>query len=100
MSSIRSLFAGTVARAFFITAAVGFVTGLSGLASAQSKSGSDDNAKYEEKTVYDFEDDIVEGDLQRPDGELINALTEVQHDSLIEIRRNFIPEMLKSLEDI
>ena len=50
--------------------------------------------------MYDFEDDNVEGDLQRPDGELVNSINKAQHESLIEIRKDFIPEMLKSLEDI
>jgi hypothetical protein len=60
----------------------------------------EDNATYKSKTVYDFEDDNVEGDLQRPDGELVNSINKAQHESLIEIRKDFIPEMLKSLEDI
>jgi hypothetical protein len=62
--------------------------------------GSDDNVQYKAKTVYDFEDDNVEGDLQRPDGELIDSVRTVRHSSLIEIRKDFIPEMLKSLEDL
>jgi len=62
--------------------------------------GDDANTTYKAKTVYDFEDDTVEGDLQRPDGELVNALKKTEHSSLIEIRKDFIPEMLKSLEDI
>ena len=62
--------------------------------------GGDDNVQYKAKTVYDFEDDMVEGDLQRPDGELVNSLKKTEHSSLIEIRKDFIPEMLKSLEDI
>lgn len=61
---------------------------------------SDDGATYKAKTVYDFDDDMVDGDLQRPDGELINSIGNVKHDSLIEIRKDFIPEMLKSLEDM
>jgi hypothetical protein len=61
---------------------------------------SDDNTTYKAKTVYDFEDDMVEGDLQRPDGELVNSLKRTEHSSLIEIRKDFIPEMLKSLEDV
>lgn len=69
-------------------------------AGAAAPAGGDDNVQYKAKTVYDFEDDMVEGDLQRPDGELINSLKKTQHSSLIEIRRDFIPEMLKSLEDI
>ena len=70
-----------------------------GTALAQEAAGGD-NATYKSKTVYDFEDDNVEGDLQRPDGELVNSINKAQHESLIEIRKDFIPEMLKSLEDI
>src|SRR5690348_9705125 len=62
--------------------------------------GGEENTQYKAKTVYDFEDDMVEGDLQRPDGELVNSLGKTQHSSLIEIRKDFIPEMLKSLEDV
>ena len=66
-----------------------------GTALAQEK-----GEQFKSKTVYDFEDDNVEGDLQRPDGELVNAINKAKHTSLIEIRKDFIPEMLKSLEDI
>jgi hypothetical protein len=59
-----------------------------------------DNVQYKAKTVYDFEDDTVEGDLQRPDGELVSSQKKAEHSSLIEIRKDFIPEMLKSLEDV
>ena len=62
--------------------------------------GGDENVQYKAKTVYDFEDDTVEGDLQRPDGELVSSQKKAQHSSLIEIRKDFIPEMLKSLEDV
>lgn len=78
------------------------VLGVAGNVFAQAKpaAGGDDNTQYKAKTVYDFEDDMVEGDLQRPDGELVNSLKKTEHSSLIEIRKDFIPEMLKSLEDI
>ena len=83
-----------------LTAFLGLV-GMSGNVFAQAKAtGGDDNVQYKAKTVYDFEDDMVEGDLQRPDGELVNSLKKTEHSSLIEIRKDFIPEMLKSLEDI
>lgn len=73
--------------------------GLTGQALAQ-QAGGEDNVQYKAKTVYDFDDDNVEGDLQRPDGELVDSLKKTQHSSLIEIRKDFIPEMLKSLEDV
>jgi hypothetical protein len=67
---------------------------------AAAAGGDDANTTYKAKTVYDFEDDTVEGDLQRPDGELVSAQKKAEHSSLIEIRKDFIPEMLKTLEDI
>lgn len=89
------------------TCAFAGLLGVSGAAWAQAKAtaggapaGGGDNVTYKQKTVYDFEDDTVEGDLQRPDGELVNGIRKVKQASLIEIRQNFIPEMLKSLEDI
>jgi hypothetical protein len=73
--------------------------GTMGSALAQEAAGGAGET-YKAKTVYDFEDDKVEGDLQRPDGELVNSINKAKHASLIEIRKDFIPEMLKSLEDI
>ena len=69
-------------------------------APAAAAAGGEENVQYKAKTVYDFEDDTVEGDLQRPDGELVSSQKKAQHSSLIEIRKDFIPEMLKSLEDV
>lgn len=96
-----------------ISATLGLAAGMSGRAFAQeaegaapaagggaAKGGDEAGTSYKAKTVYDFEDDMVEGDLQRPDGELVNSLGKTQHSSLIEIRKDFIPEMLKSLEDV
>jgi hypothetical protein len=51
-------------------------------------------------THYDFQDDQVEGDLQRPDGELISSIAKAKEPSLIEIRKDFIPEILKMIEDL
>jgi hypothetical protein len=67
---------------------------------AGGAAAGEENTQYKAKTVYDFEDDMVEGDLHRPDGELINSVKGPKHSSLIEIRKDFIPEMLKSLEDV
>lgn len=51
-------------------------------------------------TSYDFEDDLVTGDLVRPDGELLSVRRRGNRASLIQIREHFIPEMLKSVEDL
>jgi hypothetical protein len=69
-------------------------------AQAKAAAGGGDNVQYKSKTVYDFDDDVVEGDLVRPDGEFVDTRKGAKHSSLIKIRENFIPEMIKSAEDI
>lgn len=52
------------------------------------------------ETTYDFEDDLVTGDLVRPDGEQLIVRRRGRRSSLIQVREHFIPEMLKSVEDL
>ena len=61
-----------------------------------SASAQDDG----EVTTYDFEDDLVSGDLVRPDGEQLRVRRRGRRASLIQIREHFLPEMLKSVEDL
>ena len=51
-------------------------------------------------TEYDFDDDLVTGDLVRPDGELVGARRKSKVSSLIKVRKHFIPEILKSVENL
>jgi hypothetical protein len=76
--------------------------GASAVVFAQAKAApaAGGDVQYKSKTVYDFDDDVVEGDLVRPDGEFVDTRKGAKHSSLIKIRENFIPEMIKSAEDI
>ncbi len=58
------------------------------------------SAQDDDATTYDFDDDLVSGDLVRPDGELLNVRRRGRRASLIRIREHFVPEMLKSVEDL
>jgi hypothetical protein len=49
---------------------------------------------------YDFDADFIDGELVRPDGELLSARGKVEHGSLIKVRDNFIREIVKSAEDL
>jgi hypothetical protein len=55
---------------------------------------------YADSTEYSFDDDVVEGDLVRPDGEMTVVRKQGKQRSLIKVRQHFVPEMLKSVEDI
>ena len=55
---------------------------------------------YADTTEYTFDDDVVEGDLVRPDGATTVVRKKAKQRSLIKVRTHFVPEMLKSVEDI
>ena len=61
---------------------------------------SDSNVQYRKVTEYDFEADVVEGSFVRPEGEFFSGNGNQAYGSLIRIREDFVPEMLKSAEDI
>ena len=67
---------------------------------AMGGTGGDGNVVYKSETVYDFEGDDVEGALVKPDEANITGEQHSKTSSLIKIRQDFIPEMLKSVEDI
>lgn len=52
-----------------------------------------------QETVYDFEGDTVEGSLMRPDGDLMSGQRHGKESSLIDIRADFIPEMIRSVHE-
>ncbi len=79
-------------QALVITALIAIASLSLSVARAQDIPGSE--------TTYDFEDDLVTGDLVRPDGEQLIVRRRGRRASLIQIREHFIPEMLKSVEDL
>lgn len=76
-----------------IVATLAMSLGASG-AMAQGK-----DAKPKVKT-YDFSGDTIDGDLVKPDGEMVDVRDFANHSSLIRIRKDFIKEILKSAEDL
>ena len=75
-----------------IIAAIALVMLVGGVSFAQDKA-----AKVK---VYDFSGDTIEGDLVKPEGTDLNARDFAKHSSLIRIRKDFIPEIIKSAEDL
>jgi hypothetical protein len=59
--------------------------------------GQDNNQKVK---TYDFSGDTIDGDLVKPDGEMVDTRSFANHSSLIRIRKDFIREILKSAEDL
>lgn len=55
---------------------------------------------YEQETSFNFEDEYIDGQVVRPDGELIAGQRHGKESSLIRIRADFIPEMVRSVEEL
>jgi hypothetical protein len=68
------------------------------LAMAQTEA----NKEYAPKAKHiDIDDaDVVEGEFVSPEGPPITSVRGSVHVSLIKIRWNFVPEMIKSADDI
>jgi len=97
---MKAIIGFALTTVMMVSATSGLVLAQGNAAKPPAAAGGDENVQYKAKTVYDFETDVVEGELQSPDGELLTSVNKQKQSSLIEIRKDFIPEMLKSLEDI
>lgn len=71
---------------------------------APAGSGDADAAAFKGQqggtTVYDFDDDNVDGELLSPEGANIASRGRTKHASLITIRPHFIPELIKMANDV
>ncbi len=72
------------------------------LAFAQSKKDKtgDESVRYAKTTTINFEDDTIEGDLTRPDGEYVEARKRVKHSNLIRIREEFKDKVMESVGEL
>jgi len=67
---------------------------------SSSALAQDDSVIYKKKTVYNFEDDTITGDLTRPDQEFLTGRKLAHHKSLIRIREDFKEKVLQSAKDL
>lgn len=72
------------------------VLSVAAISVAQDDDGAD---APPQETVYDFEGDTVEGALLRPEGDLMSGQRHGKESSLIDIRADFIPEMIRSVHE-
>lgn len=72
-----------------------------GYALAQGKGkGGGDGVTYKKTTEYSFDDDTIEGDLTKPDGEYVEARNKVKHSNLIKIREEFKDKVMQSVGEL
>jgi len=59
----------------------------------------EDKVIYEKETRVDFNDGVVDGDLRRPDGEVVRSRKKSEFQSMIQQRRDFTQELIESVDE-
>ena len=59
-----------------------------------------DKTVVRKKTVIDFSDVAVEGDLTKPEGSYVLDRNKTRFQSLVKVRDNFVPELQKSADNL
>ncbi len=67
---------------------------------AGGSNAGEGNVRYNKTTTIDFEDDTIEGDLTKPDGEYVEARKKVKHSNLIRIREDFEDKVMQSVGEL
>ncbi len=70
------------------------------LAAAGEDKKPETKVEYETKTVIHFDDDTIQGDLTRPDGEYVEARRRVSHSNLIKIREDWRDKVKQAAGDM
>ena len=65
-----------------------------------AKAGGGGAAEANKVKNYDFSGDNIEGELIKPDGEMVNTRKFAEHTSLIRVRQDFIREIVKSADNL
>jgi hypothetical protein len=92
---MRSTIFAFLAAALFATTASAEPSG--------NDNDADDAARKGDKggvTVYDFDDDNVDGEILRPEGANLASRGRVKHASLITIRPHFLRELINMARDV
>ena len=72
---------------------------LPALAMAQDE-GGEAGVIYQKKTIVNFDEDTIDGDLTRPDAAYVESRTRVRHSNLIRIREDFREQILSSVTSL
>ena len=69
-----------------------------GLALAQDEGEA--GVIYQKKTIVNFDEDTIDGDLTRPDAAYVESRKRVRHSNLIRIREDFREKVLGSVSTL
>lgn len=95
MRSTKSIIAAAVAAA-------GMAIGVASVAVAQEDTviREDDKTVYKQKTVIDFTDVTIQGELTKPEGSYLLNRKKTNFKSLLKARGDFLPELFTSTDNL
>jgi hypothetical protein len=76
------------------------LVGPSSAFAAETIKQEEDKTVYKKKTVVDFNDVTLEGELTKPEGSYLVDKKKARFSSLIKLRDNFLPELQKSVDNL
>lgn len=71
-----------------------------GLAFAQERDTEGREIRYEERTTIDFDEVDVEGELVKPEGNLLTETKRASFNPMIRFREDFNVEMKQSVDEV
>ena len=91
-----------VMKKVFGSLALALALGLSGSALAQENTvvREADKTEFKKKTVIDFSDVTIQGELTKPEGSYLLNRKKTKFTTLLKIRANFLPELFNSTDNL
>ncbi len=87
-------------KRILVAAVVLGAVSLSAPASAQKVIQEADKTVFKKKTVIDFNDVTLEGELTKPEGSYLINRKRTKFGNLIKLRNDFLPELQKSADNL
>ena len=73
---------------------------IAGSAFGQETVVESDKTEYKKKTIIDFSDVTIQGELTKPEGSYLLNRKKTKFNSLLKIRGNFLPELVHSIDNL
>ena len=75
-------------------------TSASALAQEDTVVREADKVEYKKKTIIDFSDVTIQGELTKPEGSYLLNRKKTKFQSLLKLRGNFLPELFNSIDNL
>ena len=80
--------------------ATGLILGSSSMVMAQEEATEEVTTMYKKTTIIDFSDVTITGELTKPEGSYLMNKKKANFNLLIRVRDNFLPEMIKTVDNL